>query len=220
MSRKLDAMWEYGDPEGGFHRQTLYCKLCQVRMMGGITRLKYHLARIPGHEVDICPNLTPEIMHIANKALEDLGLTRDYNQAKKAQFARTGGISEEGSSAASIPPSTSSYFVSRTTPSAQPSIKSMVKQKEKEEVDKLVGKCFLWSDIPFNIAKNNPFYQPMFDPVVVVGSGYKAPTCEELRGPILQNEKTDSASILEELKASWEIIGCTVMSDGWTRPKG
>jgi hypothetical protein len=220
MPRKLDAMWEYGDPEGGFNRQTLYCKLCKVRMMGGITRLKYHLARIPGHEVEICPKSTPEIMHIANKALEELGLTRDYNKAKKAQFAKTGGISEEGSSAASIPPSTSSYFVSRTTPGAQPSIKSMVKQKEKEEADKLVGKCFLWSDIPFNIAKNNPFYQPMFDAVVVVGPGYKAPTYEELRGPILQNEKIDCASRLEELKASWEITGCTVMSDGWTDQKG
>jgi hypothetical protein len=94
MPRKLDAMWEYGDPEGGFNRQTLYCKLCKVRMMGGITWLKYHLARIPGHEVDICPNSTLEIMHIANKALEDMG--GDYNKAKKAQFARTGGISEDG----------------------------------------------------------------------------------------------------------------------------
>jgi hypothetical protein len=201
MPRKLDAMWEYGDPEGGFNRQTLYCKLCRMRMMGGITRLKYHLAKISGHEVDICPNSTPEIMHIANKALEDMGLAREYREAKKAQFARGGGgISEEGSSAASIPPSTSSFFVPRTTPGAQPSIRSMVKQKEKEEADKLVGKCFLWSDIPFNIAKNNPFYQPMFDAVVVVGPGYKAPTYEELRGPILQNEKLDCASRLEELK--------------------
>jgi hypothetical protein len=221
MPRKLDAMWEYGDPEGGFNRQTLYCKLCRMRMMGGITRLKYHLAKIPGHEVDICPNSTPEIMRIANKALEDMGLAREYREAKKAQFARGGGgISEEGSSAASIPPSTSSFFVPRTTPGAQPSIRSMVKQKEKEEADKLVGKCFLWSDIPFNIAKNNPFYQPMFDAVVVVGPGYKAPTYEELRGPILQNEKLDCASRLEELKGSWEITGCTVMSDGWTDQKG
>jgi hypothetical protein len=107
-----------------------------MRMMGRITRLKYHLAKIPGHEVDICPKSTPEIMHIANKALEDIDLARDYREAKKAQFARGGGISEEGSSAASIPPSTSSYFVSRTTPGAQPSIRSMVKQKEKEEADK------------------------------------------------------------------------------------
>jgi hypothetical protein len=89
-------MWEYGDPEGAFNRQTLYYKLCKVRMIGGITQLKYHLAKILGHEVDICPNSTAEIMHIANKALEELGLTRDYNKSKKAQFANHG-ISEEGS---------------------------------------------------------------------------------------------------------------------------
>jgi hypothetical protein len=96
----------------------------------------------------------------------------------------------------------------------------MVKQKEKEEVDKLVGKCFLWSGIHFNIVNKNPFYQPMFDVVVVVGPGYKAPTYEDLRVLILQNENIDCASILEELKGSWEIIGCTVMSYGWTDQKG
>jgi hypothetical protein len=57
-------------------------------MMGGITRLKYHLAKIPGHEVDICPNSTPEIMCIANKALDDMGLAREYKEAKKVQFSR------------------------------------------------------------------------------------------------------------------------------------
>jgi hypothetical protein len=35
MPRKLDAMWEYGDPEGGFNRQTLYCKLCKDENDGG-----------------------------------------------------------------------------------------------------------------------------------------------------------------------------------------
>jgi hypothetical protein len=84
----------------------------------------------------------------------------------------------------------------------------------------LVGECFLWSDIPFNIAKNNPFYQPMFDAVVFVGPRFKAPTYEDLRGPILQNEKLDCASRLEELKGSWEITRCTMMLDGWMDQKG
>jgi hypothetical protein len=41
---------------------------------GGNHRLKYHLAQIPGHEVGICPNATPEIIHIANKSLVDMGI--------------------------------------------------------------------------------------------------------------------------------------------------
>jgi hypothetical protein len=83
-----------------------------------------------------------------------------------------------------------------------------------------VGKCFLWSYIPFNIAKNNPFYQHMFDAVAIVGRGYKAPTFKELREPILQNEKVDCTSRLGELKASWEITRCTVMPDDWMDQKG
>jgi hypothetical protein len=92
----------------------------------------------------------------------------------------------------------------------------MVKIKEKQEADKLVGRCFLWSDIPFSIAKNNPFYQSMFDVVAIVGLRYKAPTYDELRGPILQNEKVNCTRRLEELKESWEVTRCTMMSDGWT----
>jgi hypothetical protein len=106
-----------------------------MRMMGGITRLKYHLAKISRHEVDICPNSTPEIMRISNKVLEDMGLAREYMEAMKAQFARGGGgIFEEGSSAASIPPSTSSFFVPRTKPSAQPSIRSMVNKRRRKRL--------------------------------------------------------------------------------------
>jgi hypothetical protein len=66
----------------------------------------------------------------------------------------------------------------------------MVKTKEKEELDKLVEKCFLWSDIPFNIAKN-PFYHSMFEIVAIVGPIYKGPTQNELRGPLLQGEKVN-----------------------------
>ena len=82
------------------------------------------------------------------------------------------------------------------------------------------GGVFFWSDIPLSITKNNPFWQPMCDAIAVVGPGYKIPTFEELRGPILQVEKKDINSRLTELKQSWEIFGCTVMSDGWIDRKG
>ena len=135
------------------------------------------------------------------------------------------GVSESASSASALPSSSnpsafSSFFVPRTTPGAQPGIKSAIKKKEKAEADRLVSRCLLWSDVPFNIAKTNPFYQPMFDAVAVVGPGYKAPTFAQLRGPLLQEEKNDCTARLEEFRASWEHTRCTVMSDGWTDQKG
>jgi hypothetical protein len=66
-------------------------------------------------------------------------------------------------------------FVPRSTPRAQPSIRSVLKKKEKKEADRVVGRCLFWSDIPLSITKNNPFWQPMCDFIVVVGPGYKSP---------------------------------------------
>jgi hypothetical protein len=82
-----------------------------------------------------------------------------------------------------------------------------------------VGRCLLWSDIPFNFARN-PFYVSMFEAASIVGPRYKPPTYDELRGPILQNEKADCTQRLQELRDSWQFTGCTVMSDGWTDGKG
>jgi hypothetical protein len=45
------------------------------------------------------------------------------------------------------------------------------------------------------------------------------PTYDEFREPILQNEKVDCTRRLEELKLSWEITRCTVMSGGWSDKK-
>jgi hypothetical protein len=39
-------------------------------MSGGICRLKYHLVKIPGHDIDVCGKTTPKIMRIAFDSLE------------------------------------------------------------------------------------------------------------------------------------------------------
>ena len=83
-----------------------------------------------------------------------------------------------------------------------------------------MGRCLYWSNIPLTIARNNPFWQEMCDAIAIVGPGYKSPTFQELRVPILQGEKKDISSRLEEFKKSWETTGCTVMSNGWTDGKG
>jgi hypothetical protein len=57
----------------------------------------------------------------------------------------------------------------------------------------------------------------MFEAASIVGPRYKPPTYEELREPILQNEKANCTQRLQELRYSWQFIGCTVMSDGWTQ---
>jgi hypothetical protein len=89
----------------------------------------------------------------------------------------------------------------------------------KEEVVRVVGRGFLWREIPFSITKNNSFYQAMFDIVVVIGPRYKANTYDELRGSILQREKVNITTRLEDFKKSWETTRCTITPNGWTNGK-
>jgi hypothetical protein len=63
-----------------------------------------------------------------------------------------------------------------------------------------VGRGFLWNDVSFSIAKNNLLYQRLWDAIVVVGLGYKGPTYDELRGAIVQKEKEDIKTKLEDYK--------------------
>jgi hypothetical protein len=195
-------------------------------MTGGVYMLK-----VPGHEVGICSNSSPELVVKATKALEEYAENKKYAEAKKKEMASRSkssthtlgavgvGSSEVHSPQFVMPTTISPFFVPRSTPDAQPFIRSMLKIKQKEEVNKIVGRCLLWSDIPFNFWKS-PFFVSMFEAVAIVGLGYKPPTYEELRGPILQNEKVDCTWRLHELRDSWEFTGCMVMSDGWIDGKG
>ena len=145
MSKALDPTWVYGEPLELPNKQVLTCNLCGKRIFAGISRLKYHLAKIPGFNVDPFPNSTAEIMRIANQSLIDMANKRDATEARKKELARStanryrgisaseGGpvvpqshSSATGPSASATPSSTSSYFVMRSTPGGQPSILSSI----------------------------------------------------------------------------------------------
>jgi hypothetical protein len=90
--------------------------------------------------------------------------------------------------------------VLRSVPRGKPFIPSIVKTKEEEESNKIVARCFLWSDIPENIAKNNPFYNFMFEVAAIVGPRYKGPSFNDLRGLLLQGEKANCTKKLGEMR--------------------
>lgn len=72
MLKKLDTLWEFGEPNGEFDRMNLSCKLCGQHMSGGVYRLKYHLAQIPRRGVGPCTNTNAEIIRRSMRSLEEL----------------------------------------------------------------------------------------------------------------------------------------------------
>lgn len=68
---------EYGEPCEDDNGTRLRCKLYKMEMLGEITCLKYHLAKIPAHDVDIFPIATPNIVLIAKNSILDTTRKRD-----------------------------------------------------------------------------------------------------------------------------------------------
>jgi hypothetical protein len=87
MPKPFDPFWVYGIPKDGTNCQWLSCKLCGVNMSGGICRLKYHLAKIPGHDIEVCGNTTPEIIRIAFDSLEAKDKKKNDATARKAELS-------------------------------------------------------------------------------------------------------------------------------------
>ena len=64
-------------------------------MTRGISRLKYHLAKLPGHHVSLCIGVTPEIMRFAHDSIHEKNKMKDEiatNRAELATFGSTRGL--------------------------------------------------------------------------------------------------------------------------------
>ena len=55
----------------------------------------------------------------------------------------------------------------------------------------------------------------MIDAVSICGAGFKAPTEDELSGPLLLDMVEEMKLELEDHKNIWSQKGCTIMMDGW-----
>ncbi|XP_075665887.1 uncharacterized protein LOC142635638 [Castanea sativa] len=107
-----------------------------------------------------------------------------------------------------------SYFASRTTPGAQPSIRSALATKAMVDNAKMnVARWWYHSNVPF-YASQSPYYQLMIDSIASIGPGFKGPSFYELRGPLLRNAVHEVNDFLLDIKNDWKVYGCSVMSMG------
>ena len=56
----------------------------------------------------------------------------------------------------------------------------------------------------------------MIDAVSICGAKFKAPTEDELSGPLLLEMIEEMKLELDDYRKIWSQRGCTIMTDGWT----
>ncbi|MCH96587.1 hypothetical protein A2U01_0017574, partial [Trifolium medium] len=192
VRRKTDIAWGHCKqiPETNI----LVCNYCGKKFGGGgIHRVKEHLAWIPGN-VESCKKVPAEIRFQMKENFDE----RSKKKRKASAVAEIdSAIAEEDEQVQTNPtlPTTSkkgknvgrigTYFLPRTTPGAQPTLKSVIQSKEAvEKCDLAIAKWFIDASIPFNAA-NSPYFQPAADALCSVGAGYKVPTMHAFRGNLL-----------------------------------
>ncbi|QHN98133.1 uncharacterized protein DS421_18g633430 [Arachis hypogaea] len=107
-------------------------------------------------------------------------------------------------------------FAPRTILGAQPSIKSVLQNKEAiHEVDKRFARWLLDCKIPFNAVMSS-YFQDMLDGVAGIRPGYKRPSYDKLRVHLLADLKRESQMLVDSYRSAWKKTGCTLMANGWT----
>ncbi|KAJ0980525.1 hypothetical protein J5N97_008780 [Dioscorea zingiberensis] len=89
-----------------------------------------------------------------------------------------------------------------------------IDKKGRKEVIAAICKFFYYAGIPFDAA-NSPYFHKMLELVSQYGQGLKSPSSRQISGRFLQDEVLNMKEHLLEIKASWNITGCSVMADSW-----
>ncbi|CAL5208152.1 unnamed protein product [Lathyrus oleraceus] len=79
-----DIGWYFGTPELG-SRNNVCCKLCNVVIKGGITRLKQHIAYMKG-QIAACGSVTTMVRENMMKLLLDSKAKRNDSKRRKEEF--------------------------------------------------------------------------------------------------------------------------------------
>ncbi|XP_039687989.1 uncharacterized protein [Medicago truncatula] len=204
--------------------QCIYCN--KVIKGGGINRLKLHLAGETG-QVEACSQAPEEVRFKMKQNREETRLKKrktehaigneeigneEQTQRGQPRCRSVVVASQKGTNNGSF----DNYFLPRTTPGSQPTIKSVLQTKEVvEKCDLSLAKWFIAASIPFNAA-NSPYFQSAVDALCCMGAGYKAPSIHDLRGPLLNKWVDETKKKIEKYREIWKTTGCTLMADGWT----
>ncbi|KAF5475635.1 hypothetical protein F2P56_007424 [Juglans regia] len=189
LVRSEDPAWAHARAVPGARTNTecLYCN--NVIRGGGITRLKYHLAGIPG-DVEACKKVTEDVKCMEGQSQ----LSKGKRKSKESGTGKSvGGLSR--------------FFAPRTTPGAQLSIKSSMSSNEMIVKAKMVVACW-WYDanLHFNAAQSK-FYQPAIDAMTAIGPGFKGSSLYELKGNLLKMTVDEVQDYLQQIKKSVDTSG-------------
>ncbi|XP_054785851.1 uncharacterized protein LOC129292297 [Prosopis cineraria] len=211
---KTDPTWEHCAevklPDGKVRLKCLYC--AKEFAGGGIHRMKQHLVGKKGDAIS-CKKAPADVRYQLKENLKEI---RENKGKKQDSYKEDNPYSpnvtpleshDENSEEISTPQSQTlkeiqsqsqtqlakrkapidKYFAPRTTPGAQPGIRSVLAV----------------------------FFQLMIDAFTTIGPNYKGPSYHAMRTKLLLDIKKEVQLMVDSFRNFWDDTGCTIMADGW-----
>ncbi|XP_049935506.1 uncharacterized protein LOC116258805 isoform X2 [Nymphaea colorata] len=174
------------------------CGFCQDAFVGSYTRVRAHLLKLPHFGIRACSKISTEKVREFKKLHEHA----DSIQKKK-------------SSAIATDVSMPLKGVDKKRKTCQSTIETYFNSCGRAELDRMIGKFFFSSGIPFSVAEN-PYWKKFVTALANSKlSGYVPPSPERLRTSLLKDEKDAIEQNLARKKFKWNTTGVSIVSDGW-----
>jgi hypothetical protein len=93
------------------------------------------------------------------------------------------------------------------------------REERRERTCEYICQFFYEASIPHHTV-TLPSFAHMLEAIGQFGRGLKGPTPYEMSGPFLKKRKQKVLDGFKNHKESWELTGCSVMTDAWTDRKG
>lgn len=101
----------------------------------------------------------------------------------------------------------------------QTKLSTQKREERRDRVCEYICQFFYEASIPFNAVTLDSFAY-MLEAIGQFGRGLRGPSPYEMSGPFLQKRKQKVIEGFKNHKESWELTGCTVMTDAWTDKRG
>ncbi|KAK4359353.1 hypothetical protein RND71_021582 [Anisodus tanguticus] len=97
---------------------------------------------------------------------------------------------------------------------------SYVVDSSLRDISKSIGRFFYEAGIDFDAIRSSSFQRMVKATLGHPGETIKIPSCQELKGWILQDAVKEMQQYVTEMKNSWASTGCSVLLDGWVDSNG
>lgn len=215
------------------------CHYCGKVVSSGFSRLKYHLAGIRG-DVIPCLQVPADVKEMFRNELslkKQLNLKKDVGKldrprlplqrkrsletdSVKCNMIDLNETESSGTRQRLMRDGRSDNSVTEIVPSPEGRVFSAMPASSMTDLSvnvtkKRIARFFYETATDFNAIETS-FLKMM---ATIHGPGQVIPSCEELKGWILEDAVKEIQSYVNDIKSSWEGTGCSIILDGWVDEK-